>query len=210
MDTISADSEKASSVKNVPSACFNLEKLFKSEPKRIPIKNSIYCLVIILIMLFSFAATSYGKNYDKEFLSRIVGTYEYVYEYNTQNIIENHYIILEGYNNQLKGWYYGTSDDFDEMREGYEPGFFLAEMSDLIIAQDSIKFKLHVNFEEFYTKPISLQYRNTKQLPKTKYKKWEAYAGNAPFRSRIYNGTIKNNKIKLNMDEEDRIFKKIK
>jgi len=96
------------------------------------------------------------------------------------------------------------------MREGYEPGFFVKEMSDLNITPDTIKFKFDVNFKEFYTKPISLQYRNIKQIPKGKYKKWEAYAGNEPFRSRIYNGVVKDNKIELKIGDEYRIFKKIR
>ena len=70
------------------------------------------------------------------------GIYEYVYEYNTESLIENHYIELSKKNGKIVGQYYGTSDDFDEAREGYLPGFFSSPMKNLRINGNKITFEV--------------------------------------------------------------------
>jgi len=66
-------------------------------------EKNIFCFFIILILSLAITETSLCKKDDKEFLDKIIGTYEYIYKYNTKNFIENHYIILENHENQLKG-----------------------------------------------------------------------------------------------------------
>jgi hypothetical protein len=78
------------------------------------------------------------------------GTYEYVYEHNT-DIVENHYIQIKN----GKGFYFGTSDDFDNAREGYYVGFFRARMDSLKISRTNISFSLFVNDSMFFDKPIT-------------------------------------------------------
>ena len=69
-------------------------------------------------------------------------TYEYVYPYNTEDLVENHYIELRMRGDSVTGRYYGTTDDFDSAREGYLPGFFVTTMNDLRIVDGAISFSL--------------------------------------------------------------------
>lgn len=78
-------------------------------------------------------------------LEQYVGIYEFEYPYNTENLNENHYIVLVHKNGVLSGKYYGTSDEFDEAREGYYPGYFVADMNNLRIENDSIYFTINIS-----------------------------------------------------------------
>jgi hypothetical protein len=82
---------------------------------------------------------------------QVSGIYEYVYEHNTDNLIENHYLEFKN----GKGFYYGTSDDFDEVREGYLPGFFTTKMDSLNIYKNILTFNLSVDDSSFYKKAIT-------------------------------------------------------
>ncbi len=84
---------------------------------------------------------------------KYTGVYEYVYPYNTSDLIENQYIVLINNGNKLEGYYYGTSDEFDEAREGYLPAFFVTKMEDLIIYNATIKFTLHIENSDLITEP---------------------------------------------------------
>jgi len=83
------------------------------------------------------------------------GVYEYVYPYNSNDLSENHYLRLEQHNDTVTGIYYGTSDDFDDAREGYLPGFFMARMRDLIMTDSTIRFTVRVDSSDMFTKPIT-------------------------------------------------------
>ena len=83
------------------------------------------------------------------------GVYEYTYEYNTEDLIENHYLEFK----DKEAFYYGTSDDFDEAREGYYPGFFMAQMENLEMNENNISFNLNVSDSIFYKQPITPLYQ---------------------------------------------------
>ncbi len=158
-----------------------------------------------MFILISFAL--FGcKHEEKSHNDKTIDIYKYTYQYNSDNLIEDHYIVLEKSGNTVNGWYYGTSDDFDETREGYLPGFYVKEMEELKIDNDTIKFKLNVKFEECYSKPISLEYKNINQLPKS-FHKWDV--GSMTFNPRNYEGTIVNDKIIIGNMSLERVFIKI-
>ncbi len=139
-----------------------------------------------------------GNNSDNS----IIGLYEYVYEYNTEDLIENHYIYLFELDEIILGIYYGTSDDFDESREGYMPGFFKSYMHDVKITDSTIYFKLKVFPSDFRKKAIT-PYKNPK-----KNKQWTEYL---QYTEREYFGKVWNDKIVINSkDFGKRIYIKIK
>jgi len=127
---------------------------------------------------------------------RYIGTYEYVYENNTELLVENHYIVFELESGALQGWYYGTSDEFDIGREGYYPGFFVAEMQDLTINDGRVSFTLKVSSEICFTEPVPLQYRSPEEFPSGQFERWSGPTGVSPEPVR-YEGQITENRIEL-------------
>ena len=83
------------------------------------------------------------------------GIYEYVYEYNSNDFKENHYMKFTTVDGTLQGIYYGTSDDFDEAREGYLPGFYKESMKNIKLTASTLTFDLYVSNAQMYKKPIT-------------------------------------------------------
>jgi len=127
-------------------------------------------ITAIVVVLWSFS--SFAKNLksqqtplDPIALSEIVGTYEYTYEHNTKDLKENHYIVLTASDGKLSGTYFGTSDDFDDAREGYPPGFFRTKMLDVAFDGKILRFRVVVNNEDFFQQPVTPNAKNTSGKP---------------------------------------------
>ncbi|CAL2083230.1 hypothetical protein [Tenacibaculum sp. 190524A05c] len=125
-----------------------------------------------------------------ENLKFLEGTYEFVCEHNT-NVIENHYIKLKN----DTGTYFGTSDDFDDAREGYFVGFFRAKMDSLKISRTNISFSLYVNDSMFFDKPI------TPFSVKNNYSNW---TNGIEYKWRKYEGKINGDTIEIVTDGFDK------
>ncbi len=126
------------------------------------------------------------------------GVYEYIYEHNTADLIENHYIEFEN----GKSYYYGTSDDFDQAREGYYPGFFMAQINKLEMDGNMILFSLSVNDSMFYKNPVTPLYQTNGN------EQWDI---GVRYNTRTYTGEIKGDTIIVETDDFDpRLFKKKK
>ena len=120
---------------------------------------------IFIIVLILFISSCETNTDNKESVSHqkvkdssnvkveigIIGIYEFVYEYNTYDLIENHY--LQFMNNEVL--YFGTSDDFDDAREGYLPGFFEVPVYDFELVDNQFKFSVSVHDSMFFRKPIT-------------------------------------------------------
>lgn len=131
----------------------------------------------------------------------LFGVYEYVYEYNTEDLIENHYIELIDSVGKITGYYYGTSDDFDDAREGYLPGYFSAKMKNLIITDSTMSFEIEVKDTKFFTRPI------TPLIKIENNANWEI---GIRYIKRDYEGEIKNGQIIILTENFDpRVFRKI-
>lgn len=152
-------------------------------------------LIIFLFATLFFSLSSLGETKIK------LGVYEYVYEHNTKSLIQNHYIELVKKNGIIEGRYYGTSDDFDDAREGYLPGFFSADMKNLQINGNNITFA--VKPDKFFNNAITPLKRNSKNsIWDILYKKYD---------ERIYQGTYHDGKIEIQSEGlYNRVFVEIK
>jgi hypothetical protein len=137
---------------------------------------------------------------------RVCGTFEYVYPHNVGLYAENHYIVLDCEGAEVRGRYYGTSDDFDRGRDSYEPGFHVSEMQDLVIAGNEIRFTLTVPDQGFFAIPVPFAYRSAQ----------EAFGRIGTWRIRIvgevrreYHGSVEADRIVLIIDGRERVFRRI-
>jgi hypothetical protein len=130
------------------------------------------------------------------------GTYVHEYPYNTAELIEDHFIVLEGAGGELRGWYYGTSDEFDAAREGYPPGFFVAPMEGLAITRDQIAFTLN-RPARFFAAPVPLQFKSVADVPPGLLDEWNVPL---PAESRRYTGTLRGGEIVLEVFGGLRVF----
>ena len=118
------------------------------------------------------------------------GVYRFVYPYSTPDLVEDHLIVLDTVGGVLRGWYYGTSDDFDDAREGYLPGFFVADMEGLTLSGDTLTFTLRP--ARMFTAPVPLRYRSAPEVPAGALAPWKG-----PVREpeRRFTGTLEADRI---------------
>ena len=104
-------------------------------------------LVLVLFMqIFCFA---------EDRVDVLTGTYEMVYKHNHDDWIQNEYLVFKTDKNTLTGTFYGTSDDFDDAREGYLPGFFKVKMKNLKYHAGKLSFDIVVTQKSLYKKHLS-------------------------------------------------------
>ncbi len=129
------------------------------------------------------------------------GVYEYVYPYNTVDLVENHYIELYLKNGRPAGRYFGTSDDFDEAREGYLPGFFGADMTDLRVTATTVDFTVDIDDADLVSEPVTPFQRTPRAAP------WNV---GLRHHKRQYRGRLADGDLVISTDGFDpRVFRKI-
>jgi len=152
-------------------------------------------------------ASDINVDYD-----HITGTYFYDYPDHSTVLLEDHYIRLERIEDELFGYYYGTTDDFDDAREGYQTGFFVSAMKDLAVSGDEISFSVQLFDKDIFTYPIALKYSSSEEISLEENEPWI----NANIFSQeegitvVYSGIIEDEKIILKIENENRIFDKRK
>lgn len=132
------------------------------------------------------------------------GIYEYEYPHNTEDMNENQYIAFQKSGNSVKGWYFGTSDEFDEAREGYLPGYFISEIEGLTIKEDSIFFYIITGYDNCYSTRFPIGYIDTTIINNT-YNKWFA-TGNDQMIG--FSAKVDGLKLYLNIFGETRTYRK--
>lgn len=78
-----------------------------------------------------------------------------------------------------KGFYWGTSDEFEDVREGYRCGFFVLPMEDIKCGKDSVSFRLkpfssdgYHSDSTFVKAPVNLHVRS-REKALSLYQLWE-------------------------------------
>lgn len=162
---------------------------------------------LFIILTACNTKTNEQKQINQESnLDKYIGTYECLAP-DTPD--ETNYIVISKTDNKYTGIFYATSDEFDENREGYAPGFFVTNMNKLEIIVDSIKFTINVEPGEIVSKPVNLNIKTCSEALKNGYKVWENTG--IPTFPKDYAGVFQNQKtifFKGSQDIFDKTFKK--
>lgn len=82
-----------------------------------------------------------------------------------------------------KGFFWGTTDEFDTGREGYECGYFILPMTEIRHEKDSISFKLSLiktehgeNVNNFVKAPVDKHIRSWQEAL-SRYQTWDYISG---------------------------------
>lgn len=127
-----------------------------------------------IFFLFSIVFCVFTKAQEKETL-----IFQYKNSQSTTNIFADYFIVLEKENNQFTGYFYGNTDVFEDVREGYIPAYFAKKIDNLVIDFfiQKISFEVNVSNDDFlygkYYNPIPLSARSTAEAKQKGYKKWE-------------------------------------
>ncbi len=168
----------------------------------------------IYFILFCLLGSCQSRNVIKssvlEMNSQVVGTYLWKYPIEIASTFnEDNRIVISNGNNGIEGLYYGTTDEFDVAREGYVAGYFVLRIYDLYINGDTIKFTLKPEKTDFFTKPIDISIKSSKDAAKKGYIHWDIL-DNYPFQtSKNYQGLIKDSQfIIFSEDSNNKMYTK--
>jgi len=176
-------------------------------------KRKILMVILVIAIVLAIAAgiklmrNDQNSNHDFE---AYAGVYYFDYQQDSADLIEDHYIVIETYEGKLRGYYYGTSDDFDHAREGYAPGFFVAQMKDLNIVNGTIRFDIQLFSRDIFSAPVDLSYKQSDTVSVESNAPWlnaQIFSAENGIMNN-YQGTIENEEIILKINDESRVFKK--
>ena len=168
--------------------------------------------IILGLMFLSFAIGCSPDGETDVSPKDIVGTYEYLYPHSSPSLIENHYIVLEEQNGQIIGRYYGTSDDFDDAREGYLPGFYVAEIQNFKVHDNQISFDITITEDDLFLNNFGHKIKSTSDIDTNKHPGWirDYQPGIRLSRKSIhFSGKIIGTEIRIQTNEGPRGFRKI-
>lgn len=108
----------------------------------------------------------------------------------------------------LTGFLYGTTDLFDDVREGYAPGFFVANCRIEPYESNSLRLSLKLEEADILESPVRFPIKSTEEALAKGNKKWEVTTFNI---SQDYFFEIKNPKeLLLKSESDEKLFIKKK
>lgn len=87
--------------------------------------------------------------------------YHYAYEEPVRQPDEDEFIALRYYPKSVDLVFWGTTDEFDEAREGYLPGFFVLNHKNLTQKEDTLSCTLSIKNELIFEKPVPVSYASS-------------------------------------------------
>lgn len=132
------------------------------------------------------------------------GIYEYDYPDDTEDMNENQYIAFNKNGDSVQGWYFGTSDEFDEAREGYLPSYFVAEIANITTKGDSVSFTISTGYNQGYSTRFPIGIIDTANLNE-QYEKWFAKGENQTIH---YSGKLDGLNLYIEKFGETRTYRK--
>lgn len=133
-----------------------------------------------IIYLFLFAiietfCTTSSSTIKPTRLSLEIDSTSYYYYYSNypsydceDNIIE--FLYKNG--EVVDGYFWGTSDEFRDAREGFYPGFFVLRLEQISNKNDSIVFTLDSRNTQYFSAPVSISYHSSDEALKHGYHPW--------------------------------------
>ena len=125
--------------------------------------------------LILFCCVLFGANAISQAQTTKCGVYQLINTKVSKNVLKDHNIVLEkGANGKISGRFYGTTDTFEDVREGYLPSHFVAPMENLRVTKDSIFFTINVAHKDLFKNPIPCNVKTAKAAHALKRAAWKS------------------------------------
>lgn len=94
----------------------------------------------------------------------------------------------------VKGYFWGTSDEADVVREGFYPGYFVREMEQIYHKADSMAFVLDTRKTKFFSGPIGVDIHSAEEAEKSGAHAWlqrdKIFQDSLAYGGKIQDGSI--------------------
>ena len=149
-------------------------------------------------------------------LSEIDSTsYYYYYSNYPSHDCEDNIIEFSYKNGEIvDGYFWGTSDEFRDAREGFYPGFFVLRLEQISNKKDSIVFTLDSRKTQYLSGPVNIRHHSSDEALKHGYHHWRQ--NDKFFQDSVrYCGTFQKGNLVLHKDKsnfphiKDRLFVRI-
>lgn len=112
---------------------------------------------------------------------------EYYYYYGNKQMVngknipsmDDEIIMIVYSQNTTKCYYYGTSDEFMDAREGFLPGFITLEATNTVVKDGNISLRFNSTDHDFYSQPIEPFLHTEKEIKSAGYRLWRQASMNA-------------------------------
>ncbi len=124
--------------------------------------RNLLTLLMFICFTGAYAASDQSEHFRYFF-------YDNEYDDSEDEFIELKY---EG-NTIVSGYYWCTSDEFCDAREGFLPGFTVLPMNNIQVQGDSIRFVLNSKGKPYFNTPLPYNIYSPEEAAKNGYNKWQ-------------------------------------